>query len=319
MKKIKIFKASSFAYTPFDDFESGDHKYLNERGISLVCSAKQADVIVSQNLKHLKKYFPLRFKNKKFLIWTLEPKFDTSFKSLISKYFGLVNIHIMNVYTGDILINNIATYAKKIDKNLNYLDEKFRLSNRKVVALMSHYKGLRTEKLMKNNRNIDLIALRTKIALDGHEKNCVDIFGKGWPKGFSKENSRTGNWKLRKKEIMQPYYFNLCFENTATAHYMTEKIWDSIENYCLPIYYAANTQAYETFPKDSFIDYSKFKTPSELFEFIDNMTNKEYVKRINKCIDVYKSISKQSSALHRENRKLILDNIVNKLVEISPK
>ena len=66
----------------------------------------------------------------------------------------------------------------------------------------------------------------------------------GWPKGVSKEDSREGDWVERKKQLLDNYHFNLSFENTAAYNYMTEKIWDSIENYCLPIYYGKHTNVY---------------------------------------------------------------------------
>ena len=121
---------------------------------------------------------------------------------------------------------------------------------------MSYYKGLNTEPIYIEGSNRDLISLRTKIALEGNKIGLMDVFGKGWPVSISKEDSRDGDWVHRKSELMKAYNFNLCFENTASFNYMTEKIWDSIENYCLPIYYGKHTNVYGLFPKHSF---SKFK------------------------------------------------------------
>ncbi len=36
MSMIKLYKASSFKYTPFDDFEEGDLDYLNQNNIVIV-------------------------------------------------------------------------------------------------------------------------------------------------------------------------------------------------------------------------------------------------------------------------------------------
>ena len=78
--KIKLYKASSFSYTPFNDFMEGDLNYLNDNNIVVVTNPSEADVIISQNFKHLRKHFWRTLLGKKFLIWTIEPRFNTSFK-----------------------------------------------------------------------------------------------------------------------------------------------------------------------------------------------------------------------------------------------
>ncbi|WP_228519068.1 glycosyltransferase family 10 domain-containing protein [Flavobacterium sp. LC2016-12] len=316
MSLIKLYKASSFKYTPFDDFEEGDLDYLNQNNIVIVDNVKDSDVIISQNFKFLKKYFWRTFFGKKFLIWTVEPRFDTHFESSKKYLFGLFSCHFMNIYTRDIFVTNISIHRKKMNQTLGLLPKDFLLDSKKIVALMSYYKGIKSPPLMHNGENIDLINLRSKIALEGNKINLIDIYGKGWPKGVSIEDSRDGNWGPSKTNVLDKYNFNLCFENTATYNYMTEKIWDSIQNYCLPIYYGKNTNAYEIFPTDSFIDYSNFKCPNELFEFINKMTTEEFIIRMNRCLEVYNSISEQGILLANSERKKTLDKIVNKLKSI---
>lgn len=64
---IKIYKASSYKYTPFENFVEGDLDFLVKNGIEIVSDAKNADIIISQNYKHLRKYFWRGiFGNKKF-------------------------------------------------------------------------------------------------------------------------------------------------------------------------------------------------------------------------------------------------------------
>ncbi len=98
---------------------------------------------------------------------------------------------------------------------------------------------------------------------------------------------------------------------------MTEKIWDSIENYCLPIYYGKHTNAYALFPENSFIDYSKFNSPLELFQFIKEMTDEEFVSRMNKCITVYNSISEKGNTFVIAERKKMLEHIVAKVKRVN--
>lgn len=310
---IRLFKASNFNYTPFEDFYAGDLEELNANGIIIVETPSEADIIISQNIKHLKKYLWRYFFGKKIMIWTLEPRFNTDFISPSRTFFGFVKYHVMNIYTKDVFVTNTSIHGFLINKKLKMLSNDFQIENRKIVALMSFYKGLDSPSLIRNGENIDLIALRSSIALEGSSRGVLDVYGKGWPEGVSKEDSRDGDWVSRKKKLMEKYRFNLCFENTATFNYMTEKIWDSIENYCLPIYYGKHTNVYSLFPQNSFIDYSKFNTPDKLFDFIKKLSNKEYVERMNKCIEVYNSISKKGGAFAFSERKKMLNAIVSKV------
>lgn len=308
---VKLYKIKSFAYTPFQNEE--DLEYLRANGIVLSDNILDADILISQNYKHLKKYFPYFIFKKKFLIWTLEPRFNTNFNSTQSYYGGLIKCHFMNIYTGDVFTSGLNFHAKNISKKLDYLTGNHSISNRKIVALMSHFKGLNSPALIKDGRDIDLIKIRTKIALEGYETGVVDIYGQGWPDGIVIENSRSGNWKHKKNKILRKYNFNLCFENTIAHNYITEKIWDSIDNYCLPIYYGCGNNVYKFFPENSFIDYSKFRNPDDLFNYIKKMSDLEYIDRMNKCILVYNNISAKGEEFVWKQRKFTLDKLIEKI------
>ncbi len=86
--------------------------------------------------------------------------------------------------------------------------------------------------------------------------------------------------------LLIDYKFNICFENTIAPYYCTEKIWHAIAGGCLPIYYGEGTAIYETFPKNSFVDASEFKSNEELLYFLENIPSKEYIDRYNTCLEV---------------------------------
>lgn len=307
---IKIYKVKSFAYTPFCNVK--DLEYLKKNGIEITENIRDADILISQNLKHLKPYFWKYLRNKKYLVWTLEPRFDTTFNSNKKYLFGLITCHFMNIYTGDVFTSGLTFHSHNINKDLIPIEESFNISNKKTVALMSYFRGSESPRLMRNGKNIDLIRLRSEIGLFGHERGLIEIYGKGWPNNISIEDSRQGEWKMRKFQILNKYAFNLCFENTISPNYITEKIWDSIENYCLPIYYGKGNNIYDIFPKKSFLDYSDFNNPRELFDYIENMNNEEYIERLNTCIEVYNNIANQNPDLAWECRKGSLNAIVAK-------
>lgn len=316
MKYIKLYKASSFTYTPFDDFVNGDLDFLEENGIGFVESASNADIIISQNFKHLKKYFWRGFLGKKFLVWTMEPRFDTYPSSLRSVLLGLIKCRVMNAYTKDVHVSCFSFRTNLIDKKIPLLSNNFVLKNKKVIALMSYYIGVNTPPLIINKHNVDLIGLRSQIGLKGAEMNMLDVYGRGWPLGVSKSDSRQGDWSEAKKLLLREYHFNLCFENTIAYNYMSEKIWDSIRNYCLPIYYGKDTNIYHVFPRGSFIDYSDFETPDQLFCFINEMTNETYIKRMNSCIEIYNEFQEKGHVFIKEERHKMLERIVLNLKKL---
>ena len=286
---IKVYKLDSLKYTPFDEnFILNDYLFLN-KSLKFVEQPKEAEIIITSSEKHILRNPDLVIRNKKFLIWTNEPRVSTKQKSF--RLFHLFSkIHVMNVYTKSVFVNQV-TYQKKRFQNSLPLNPKANLNkNKECVALMSFYEGGKHSKLIINSKNVDLIKLRSEIALFGYKHGFLEIYGKGWPNGISKEDSRNKNWVERKKEILSKYRFNLCFENTIAENYITEKIWDSIENYCLPIYYAGEDNSiYKIFPKNSFVDYAEFNTPEELFHYLKKISDIEYKSRLEKCIFVYNS------------------------------
>lgn len=311
---IKVFKVKSFAHTPFCDIY--DLEYLETNGVLVTENLHEADILISQNLKHLKPYFYKFLRKKKYLVWTLEPRFDTSFKAKNKYLLGLINCHFMNIYTRDVFTSGLTFCVNNINKLLVPLEDSFKLKNRKTVALMSYFNGLMTPALIRDGENIDLIRLRSEIGMFGHQRGLLEIYGKGWPNDISREDSRSGEWQIRKFEILDKYAFNLCFENTISLDYITEKIWDSIENYCLPIYYGKRNNIYKIFPEKSFLDYADFNNPQELFEYIETMSEKEYIERLNNCIAVYNGISNKDQEFAWNIRKESLDAIISKAKRI---
>lgn len=170
--------------------------------------------------------------------------------------------------------------------------------------------------MLVNGINVDLIVLRSQICLVGSKTGIVDVYGKGWPQGISKEDSRDGDWRKSKYSLLKEYNFNLCFENTIAYNYITEKIWDSIKNHCLPVYYGKGTNIYDIFPRNSFIDYSEFESPEEFFDFINKLTDEEFIRRLNLCVKVYNSVQKKGYNFILEERSKMLNQIVLKLKNI---
>ena len=139
----------------------------------------------------------------------------------------------------------------------------------------------------------------------------LDVYGRDWPKHTTKGQSRGKNWRNKKQKILQNYDFNLAFENTNWPYYCTQKIWDSIQGGCLPIYYGDNNAIYQDFPEDSFLDYCQFGDAQELFMYIQLMTTQEFVKRMNLCIETFNQASKnrEATGISHQNLELTVNKI----------
>lgn len=297
-KIIKIFQADPGLYSMLNRLSSGYQKQvfsrLQELGIEVTEDQTEADIIISQYFVILESFARQYKQQKKYLLYTEEPRFDINFENKVD--VDGVEINIMNIYTGDVFINNYHLCIWRSNIFIQPLpfctDDDFgRPKHRKIAALMSKHPIAGFTTLVREGKNIDLYNLRNQIALEGHPLGKVDIYGKGWETGMTVENSRDGDWTNRKFKILEDYHFNLCFENTIAPYYCTEKIWDAIIAGCLPIYYGGkDATIYQDFPPNSFLDYSDFSCPGELFQSIENMAFSEYKQRLNLCVETFNRV-----------------------------
>ena len=316
--------------TPFVDPNA--LKIFNNFKCCICQKLSEADVIVSHKLKNLLPGI-VKYRKKKFLVWTNEPRADTIFKNELKLPFGFANIHIMNVYGKDVFWHNLHFLSSyhfdnhndlgiDINKSLVPLTkEKFKALNKKnKIASLFTNTIHKKSRLIKSGVNIDLTLKRCQYSLAGHDRKLLDIYGNKWPDGYALDNSGFGfekqrPWWTEKIDILNRYKFNLCFENTAYQNYITEKIWHSIFSYTLPVYQSFNCSIYDTFPKDSFIDAHLFKDEHSLFDYIEQMSVDEYLERINICIDVFNRSLQAKREIYDSNSYDIVKRIVDRFHE----
>jgi hypothetical protein len=76
----------------------------------------------------------------------------------------------------------------------------------------------------------------------------VDLFGRDLPDWSQAKGTISNKW-----HGMAPYYYNLAIENYAdNAWYVSEKLWDALLSWCLPIYYGGSA-ADKLLPPGSFL------------------------------------------------------------------
>lgn len=90
-----------------------------------------------------------------------------------------------------------------------------------------------------------------------------------------------------KSEILKKTKFSFCYENISDLPgYVSEKIFDCFFSGCVPVYWGAINIS-NLIPEECFIDRRNFGSTEEVFSFLKNITEEEYVeyqKSINKFL-----------------------------------
>jgi len=188
----------------------------------------------------------------------------------------------------DTLIDNKKyfkiNYAHKIPENIEFnLDKK-----EKLCVMINSNKF--------SDHPLELYTERVR-AINWFEKNHpedFDLYGVGWDKYIFKGILKKLNsveiiskmlsprykclrFPAPSKTILPGYKFAICYENARDIPgYITEKIFNCFFSGCVPIYLGApNITDY--IPANTFIDKRNFKTYDDLYSYIKNMSDAEYI------------------------------------------
>lgn len=126
----------------------------------------------------------------------------------------------------------------------------------------------------------ELYSERLKV-IEYCEKNDIpfDLYGFGWN---IKERSSYRGVVNNKLNTLSKYKFSICFENMKTeGAYITEKIFDCFFSGCIPIYYGSKVIS-DYIPEEIFIDYRNFDNLDELIEYLQKMTELEYMEKLSR-------------------------------------
>jgi hypothetical protein len=282
--------------TPLDpDYPHGAAEVFKEHGIAFTSNPLNCDLFVASHglpfwWKTIKRKAQLLLRyqfRRRFLIWSDEP-WNTD-PPLLRWSRLQPPAHVMNIYSGDVLLSNFHFADWSIRKNLPFkrMDECPLPGTARIVGLVGYVS--KREPRVIDGVDHDLNWLRMAIMTYGHEHKRADIYGANWPEGMSKQDSRAGNWWDRKLAILKDYDICLAMENTTFPYYCTEKLWQALAGGCLPIYYGKGNRIYDTFPKDSFIDTADFTSVADLYRYIAALSQQEYFTRYNRCIEANNS------------------------------
>ncbi|PHR56637.1 MAG: hypothetical protein COA43_13510 [Robiginitomaculum sp.] len=274
MIKRIVYFAGDMIHTPWSK-----NAFLTEYSIEITSTPEDADFFLARSKQD---YSPeLLAMKKPNVIWTHEPMLDRSHEFIVHEE-GNVFV-IFNMFTRNIYVDNFFYGPGSLIEPVTSQTLNVPFKNRMVGLLSTNRETTR----MVNGKDLSLDTIRSKLALNLHKEGMAEIMGLGWPEGVALgETRRKNNWGVSKQDFLKNYNFSLCMENTCARGYVSEKLWQSIEGHCLPIYYD-NGSIYETFPQDSFLDFKHMEDYNELISTINNMSEEEYLERLNMCIRVY--------------------------------
>ena len=274
----------------------------------------------------------------KIVIYNDMPKILPKKEDISKSYLLLFESELIKPENWDLkkhkFFNKIFTWNDKIIDNKKYFKINFsHLFPENINKDLSKKEKLCTliAGNKKSNHPLELYSKRVE-AIRWFEKNYpkdFDFYGIGWDEykptnkyirfafrklqlsKLFKPNFPSYKGKVdSKKEVLEKYKFAICYENARDIDgYITEKIFDCFFAGCIPIYWGANNVT-EHIPKECFIDKREFESYEDLYEYINYMSNEEYLKYIN-AIENYLNSSKANEFRAEYFANTIVETILN--------
>lgn len=289
---------------PFNKlYEVGLEKNINFMTLDMVDNFEKLDSVIffdfpNLSNKYVKKVFDMKVK-KNLVIFESELIKPNNWQLNNHKHFNKIF-----TWKDDIVDNKKYfkfNFAQQIPDTIN----KNLLIKEKLCTLIAGNKNV--------NHPLELYSKRIE-AIKWFEKNHpddFDFYGIGWDEyTISNKCIRYAFIKFKlssllklfkpkfisykgkvesKKEVLEKYKFVICYENARDiSGYITEKIFDCFFAGSIPIYWGANNIT-DHIPKECFIDKLEFDSYEELYEYLKNMSNEEYIKYLDNIEDFLNS------------------------------
>jgi Glycosyltransferase family 10 (fucosyltransferase) C-term len=270
-------------YTIFQ--KENTHDVLVRMGIEFVDAPERASVLIGNYEKLIRDFIDHFGASKRYLLWTHEPNFWTSTEKWAT--IAGQRVRTMSLHSGEVFFDNYFYASVRPNPAPRMWSARRKLNRTMVMVAGAKMRG--DPEIVRRANGIDLSKTRYELALAGHAKGQLHVYGRMWPPGVSRGQSRMGSWSLAKYKILEDYDFNVCFENSLVPNYCSEKIWQAIYCGCLPVYYGQDS-IYRDFPPDSFLDYALLGDQDALFDAVNRMSCKEFNERYEKCLRVFQRV-----------------------------
>lgn len=281
---MNVFRPKNSTFS-FEAFISQDE--LSKKLIFLVEQPEDAGIICCALFREILPFIETYGNSKKYLIWCNEPvwmlpevvDYATLSSYCLEKY--AVNVSVMSYHSESFSKVSDIFLGSYSYKPISFSPVPYFERHDRIVYLA----GARDSDYYENSIQSNFSSLnryRTRLALELHSSNNIDIFGKDWPPGVSIGESRSGDWVSSKLDLIKNYKFCLAIENTAASGYISEKIFQPISTWTLPIYYGGdNSSIYSIFPKNSFVDIFQYTSASELVNALNSIGEAEFFDRLS--------------------------------------
>jgi len=196
--------------------------------------------------------------------------------------FERAHVRLRNSDPGSLFAAMITSnkYWRKRGSNL-IVSAKDRFLNALVATRVGSFKSNQL-----HDRRLEMI----EVLLD---EPGFELWGGGWtdtsnlPRDFRNQiaNRLTGKYKGQlnyedKLNILQNYRFCFCIENYRLPGYITEKIFDALVAGSVPVYLGAPDVS-EFVDSRVFVDANEFGSPSDLINYLRQMSDEEYTTMRN--------------------------------------
>lgn len=186
-------------------------------------------------------------------------------------------------------------------------------THRKLLCMVANNRN-RKDRIPIERWPSELYSEREKAAIyfsKQHQKD-FDLYGDYW-----QDNVKTKGVVDRGKKIetLSKYNFVVSYDSITNQNgYISEKIFDVFAAKSVPIYWGADNVT-DYIPKECFVDRRDFTSDGEVFNYIKNMSKKDYERKI-RAIEKYLKSDKYIKVFSSE---AIANNIANNFLYKKPR
>ena len=189
----------------------------------------------------------------KWIFGSRESPYQT--RSSLRRFAGLFNVTMTYVSTSDI-VWSYGMYVKNSGDNRSLHHRHRNYANGKKKMAVWFVSNCDTQ----SKREVYTALLQNYTQ--------VHIYGRCGPRECPRSDD--GRCHNDKTIVTKDYKFYLAFENSLCTDYITEKLWNALRTYVVPIVLGgANYSAF--LPPHSYIDVKDFKSPKALAKYLDKL------------------------------------------------
>ena len=210
----------------------------------------------------------------------------------------------------DEYVDNKKIFKLYYPYDLNISDKTIDYKSRRFCCIITSNKNL----IFNSKNNLYPIRYETIRWYEKNTKNFLDCYGLYWHLPMKRTGyfgrllnfiNKSGIYKLyykapinykgiveSKKQILKNYKFAFCFENCSIDGYLSDIIFDAMNNLSVPVYLGPkNVKQYV--PESCFIDFRNFKNLEDLNKYLESIDENKYYEFISNIYSFYKSNSSE--------------------------